>query len=65
LDRIDQSTAGTVVPVETVQVIARNQEGRNTFAALPHPDLGQVATAGKQVSPSEDVRGLKAGGFQK
>jgi hypothetical protein len=45
LDRIDQGTAGPVVSVETIQVIARNQERSDAFAAFPDPDFGQVATA--------------------
>jgi hypothetical protein len=64
LYRIDQGTAAPVVPVQAVQILARNQERCDAFAVVSDADLGQVATAGQQISPSEDVRGFKADGLQ-
>jgi hypothetical protein len=64
LNRVDQGTAGPVVPVQAVQVLACDQERCDTFAVVPDTDLGQIAAAGQQISPSEDVCGFKAGGLQ-
>jgi predicted HicB family RNase H-like nuclease len=52
------------VPPEIHRELAIQAAESDTFAVARHPDLGQVAAAGQQKRPPEDVRGLKADRFQ-
>jgi hypothetical protein len=64
LYRVDQGAAAPVVPVQAVQVLTRDQKRCDTLAVGSDADLGQIAAAGQQISPSEDVRGFKADRLQ-
>jgi hypothetical protein len=64
LQRIDQRPAGPVVPVQLVQVLARDQERGDALAIVPDTDLGQIAAAAQKKRSSKYVRGLKTAHVQ-
>ena len=51
--------AAPVTAVQPIQILAGNQERGDAAVGGEDPDLGQIAAAGQQKRPSEDVRGLQ------
>jgi hypothetical protein len=61
LHRVDQGTAGPVVPVKPFQVLTRDKEGGNGLSVVADPDFGQVTTHAQQKSTPKKVCGLQTG----
>jgi len=55
LNRVDQGSAGAVVAVQTVQILARNQKGGDPAAVVSDPHFGQVAPFAQQKSALKKV----------
>jgi hypothetical protein len=64
LQRIDQDSTGPIVPVQLVQILARDQKRCDAFAVVSDAHLGQVTAAAQKIRSSEDIRGLKTAHVQ-
>ncbi len=64
LQRIDQGLTISVISIQLVQILARDQKRGDAFAVVSDAHLGQVTAAAQKIRPSEDVLGFKAVCFQ-
>jgi hypothetical protein len=64
LQRIDQGLTRPVIPIQLVQILAGDQKRGNPSAIVADPHITQITAVAQKERSSEDVRRLKAVGFQ-